>query len=193
MSKLNNKKIDGIDIAKGLEKFDDDEEMYLNILRLYASSTRSLLESVKAVKEGELDDYRVAVHNIKGISLDIFAEWIGKFAADLENAAKTGDFDYINNHNSSFIEVTQKLVCDIEDMLFTINAENPKPKQDEPSEELLSRLLAACEAYDMDGVDTAMDEIEIYQYESGGDLVNWLRENVDDMNFKQIIEKLSKI
>ena len=193
MLKLVNKNIDGISIEKGLDKFFGDEEMYLNILRLYASSTRSLLASIGTVKESELEDYRIAVHNIKGISLDIFAEWISKFAADLEGAAKVGDFKYIEKHNSSFIEAAQKLVCDIEDVLSAINAENPKPEKDSPDKELLSKLLTACEAYDMDGVDEAMEEIEVYQYKSDNDLVNWLRENVDDMNFKQIVERLSKI
>jgi len=40
-------------------------------------------------------------------------------------------------------------------------------------------------------VDAAMEEIESFEYESGGELAAWLRTNVDNMNFKLIIEKLS--
>ena len=40
------------------------------------------------------------------------------------------------------------------------------------------------------GLDTAMEEIERYEYESDGGLVLWLRENADKMNFIQIRENL---
>jgi len=43
----------------------------------------------------------------------------------------------------------------------------------------------------MDGVDAAMAEIEDYEYKSDGGLAAWLRENVDQMNFVQINERLS--
>jgi hypothetical protein len=57
--------------------------------------------------------------------------------------------------------------------------------------EALSRLLAACDAYDMDGVDAAMKEIEASRYGADEGLVAWLRENVDRMNFAEIKERLS--
>ena len=56
---------------------------------------------------------------------------------------------------------------------------------------MLKKLLTACAEYDMDGVDGIMEELESCEYESGGELVLWLRENVDKMNFTQIKEKLS--
>jgi hypothetical protein len=33
----------------------------------------------------------------------------------------------------------------------------------------------------------------MYQYESDDDLVKWLRENLDRMNYKQIVEKLANL
>jgi hypothetical protein len=45
----------------------------------------------------------------------------------------------------------------------------------------------------MDGVDSAMMELETYDYESDNELSAWLRENVDKMNFAQIRERLSAI
>jgi hypothetical protein len=115
----------------------------------------------------------------------------GSSAELLENAAKAGDFKYVNNHNSGFIDEVRKLIKDIESVLSAIDAENPKPVRAKPDTGILSKLLAAGESYDMDSADEAMENLEKYQYESGGELISWLRESIDQMNFKQMAEKLS--
>jgi hypothetical protein len=43
----------------------------------------------------------------------------------------------------------------------------------------------------MDGVDKAMVELESYVYERHPELVVWLRERVDMMDFQQILDRLS--
>jgi len=190
-SSLSNKKITGLDIAKGIERYSGDEGTYLKVLRSYAASVRSMLSTIANVSEDDLQDYKIKVHGIKGASLDIFSEQIGKSAAELENAAKSGDFAYISKHNSAFLHAARKHVDDLDNMLSAIDAENPKPKKDKPDGELLSKLLTACTAYDLNEVDAAMEEIEKHQYESDGGLSDWLRENVDMMDFEQIVQKLS--
>ncbi len=186
-----NKKADGLDIAKGFEQYNGDERTYLKVLRSYTANVRSMLGSIEVVDETKLADYERTVHSIKGTSLDIFAEQVGKNAMDLENAARAGDLDYIRKHNLAFLEAARKLVSDIEAMLSALEAENPMPKKARPDSEVLSKLLAACKAYDMDAADAAMAEIERYKYESDDGLADWLRESVDMMNFAQIVQKLS--
>jgi hypothetical protein len=43
----------------------------------------------------------------------------------------------------------------------------------------------------MDGADGAMAEIESFEYTSDDGLAVWLRQNIDQMNFAQIINKIS--
>jgi hypothetical protein len=50
--------------------------------------------------------------------------------------------------------------------------------------------MAACKAYDMDGVDAAMAELESYEYESDDGLAAWLKDNVTRMNFEQVTTRL---
>jgi hypothetical protein len=38
----------------------------------------------------------------------------------------------------------------------------------------------------MDSVDAAMERLEAFRYERGGELVAWLREKVDGMEFEEI-------
>jgi len=188
---VKDRKITGLDIAKGLKKYNGDEEIYLKILRSYAVSTRSILSAIDLVGADNLADYKLKVHSMKGTSLDIFADQIGNAAARLEQAAKDGDLSYISEHNPAFLEDAWKVIRDLDAMLLEISAENPKPKRDKPDKKWLLKLLDACSDYDMDGVEAAMAEIEKYQYASDGNLVDWLRNNADMMNFSQIVKKLS--
>jgi len=190
--------IDGLDIAAGLERYNDDENVYIRILHSYAASVRSMLEEIESVCKPDLGEdnlnlYKIKVHGIKGTSLDICAGNIGNDAKRLEDAAKSSDLDYINSHNKSFLEETWKLVNTLEDLFVRLEAENPKPVKDTPDAGMLKKLYNACKDYDMDGADAAIAEIEKYKYESDNGLALWLRENMDRMNLSQIAKRLSEI
>jgi CheY-like chemotaxis protein/HPt (histidine-containing phosphotransfer) domain-containing protein len=191
---LLNEGIAGLDTVKGLEQYGGDVKIYLKILRSYAASTRSVLESIQTVTEDTLSDYEIIVHGIKGSSFSIFSDEIGQDAKYLEEAAKNSDLNYITEHNPPFLENLRKFLDDIDNMISaaTVDTENSKAKKDKPDSEALKKLAAACEIYSIDGVNEAMEEIESYQYESdGGAFVQWLRDNVDIMNYPQIVQKIS--
>jgi PAS domain S-box-containing protein len=190
---VSDRKIEGLDIVKGLERYGNEEEVYLKILRSYAASVGSMLNAIETISEDKLLDYRIKVHGIKGASLDIFALQTGKDAKALEDAATNGDYGFVTENHPAFFLTARQLVSDIEDLFAIIAAENPKPKKDKPDEALLDKLLTACNTYDIDGVDQAMEEIEQYQYESDGGLVEWLRKNADMMDFPRIAERLSGV
>ncbi|MCL2603875.1 MAG: ATP-binding protein [Defluviitaleaceae bacterium] len=187
-----NIKIDGMDIAKGLERYDGDEKTYLKILRSYTKSVRSMLESIETVTEDGITGYKIKVHGIKGASYDIYADQVGKEAEILEHAANDGNFDLIRERNPSFLAAAKELLDNIEAALSSVEDENQKPKKDKPDDELLQKLLDACDVYSMKNADIAMAEIEKYQYTADDGLTAWLRENVDLINFREIVERLSK-
>ena len=192
-TQLLKKEITGLNIIKGLQRYSCDENTYLRVLRSYAASVRSMLAEIENPNENSIENYRIKVHGIKGTSLDIFAGSVGLSAKALEDAAKISNIGYIREYNPEFLKTAWKLVTDIEDLLFGIDAENPKPKKDKPNREDLLKLLEACKDYDISGVDKIMLEIEKYKYESDDGLADWLRESVDRMDFKQIAEKLGGI
>jgi hypothetical protein len=149
-----------------------------------------LLESIKTVDFTKLSDYTITVHGIKGSCYDIYADNIGKAAAGLEAASKVGDIDYITEHNELFIKSALQLINDIDDMVLTIRKEYPKPIKDKLDVSLMENMIDACKSYIMDDVNDAMSEIDVYQYETDDDLVQWLHENVCLMNYAQIVQKL---
>jgi len=186
-------KIEGLDIDKGIGIFVGDEDSYLQVLRSYTVNTKPLLIKASEPDMSNLKNYAIIVHGIKGSSRNICAETIGKMAEALEYAAKDANVDYIRANNTGFIKATEDLIQRIEGMLKQISKENPKPKKDILDKALLEKLLEACKAYDMDGIDAAMSEIEKFEYECDDGLAHWLRENVEAMNFSQIDAKLSEL
>ncbi|MCL2817494.1 MAG: ATP-binding protein, partial [Clostridiales bacterium] len=186
-------RIEGMDLRKTLDRFGGDDEMLLAIIRSYAVNTKPLLEKAEGVTEETLADYAITVHGIKGSSRGICAEDAGAKAEALEHAAKAGNFDFVRENNPAFLETVWKLVSDLDDMLVKIEAENPKPMIAEPDKKLLKRLATACRSYDMSTVDAIMEELEKYKYETGGELLAWLKDNVGLLNFTEIIEKIAAI
>ena len=192
-SLLQGREIAGLDITKGIQRFGDNEQAYLDVLHSYVATVNSILDDIESVNEETLDSYKIKVHGIKGTSFDIFAEEIAKEAKDLEMAAKSGDYEFIKKNNPFFIENTRYLIFDIKDMLKNLDSENPRPVKDKPDKEVLLKLINACNDYDMDGADEAIAELENYQYESDNDLIDWLRNNIDSMHFEEIAERLSEL
>ena len=183
----------GLHMKEGLKRFGGDEEAYMQVLRSYATNTKPLLEAVVGVSPENLPDYAIIVHGIKGSSYGICANLVGEKAEALEKAAKECDFDFINANNPAFYKTLDRLIIHLEDMLSKREAESLKPVKEKPDRDLTSRLLVACEQYDMDGIDSIMLEIEAFNYSSDNGLSVWLRENIEQMNLTHIIKRLSAI
>ncbi|MDR2547101.1 MAG: cache domain-containing protein [Lachnospiraceae bacterium] len=197
---LGEKEIAGLDISSGLLRYHGNVEAYLELLHFYTTEVRALLVVNESISEEKLNDYRIKVHGIKGTSFEICANPTGQYAAELEDAARSGDLSFINAYNTQFVVDTTMLIDSIDEMLTeirTLSAEDDerrqqeKPRKERPDPELLAKLLAACEIYDMGAADKAMKEIEMYHYQADEGLMEWLRENVSIMNFEEICERLA--
>jgi len=105
--------IPGLDIQKGLELYDDDEELYAIVLRSYVNNTPSVLDRLRNVTAENLEEYSVNVHGIKGTSITIAADEIQQDALNLELMAKEGNLSGVLEVNNSFIEKVETLVSEI--------------------------------------------------------------------------------
>jgi len=186
-------KTDLLDVQRSMERFGNDKEAFIQIMRSFTASNRSLLPIVKDATEDNMAKYAITVHGIKGSSRSVCADKVGDMAEALEKAAKSGDLDFIRANNPDFVKTVEELIKYIDDLTDNMSSANSKPVKEKPDMETLSALLAACKSYDMDGVDAAMEKMESFEYKSGDELAEWLRTNVDHMNFKEIEEKLSAL
>ena len=179
--------INGLELDKALARFGGDEEILIDVLRSYTGSVPSLINSLrKYIAEENFESYAIDIHGIKGASYGICAQETGKAAEELEMAAKAGDFDTIKQKHSAFEKNAETLLNDLRQLIDRIDDAVRKPAAASPDPSLLAELRAACEAFDMDRVDNAMERLEHFRYESRGKLVEWLREQVNNMAFEVI-------
>jgi hypothetical protein len=75
--------------------------------------------------------------------------------------------------------------------LDSIKSQNAKPLKHAPDEALLEAMRTAAKEYDLDAMDTIIDELERFSYEEDGALVQWIREQINISEFDKIHERLS--
>jgi signal transduction histidine kinase/DNA-binding NarL/FixJ family response regulator len=183
--------IPGVDVNSALSRFGGDTRVLTEVLRAYAANTPPLCERARALSQGDLREYAVVVHGIKGSSRGICADGVGKLAEALERAAKAGRRDFVRAETESFIAETERLVEAINAALARSSAP-PKPRKTRPDAKLLGLLRNACAAFSMDAADEVMSELERYEYENQSDFISWLRERMEVADFDGMLGKLAE-
>jgi signal transduction histidine kinase/CheY-like chemotaxis protein len=191
---LAGRRIEGLHIEAGCSRF-GGEDVYMEVLRSYAAHTPDLLDKLRDVREEALPEYAVAVHGLKGSSYGICADEVGKMAEELEFAAKRGDAAAVSAKNGALIREAEALLSNLRGIWEETSRENIEKKEMRraPDESLLRKLRERCVHYDVTGMENAMSELERYAYESQDDLVKWLRKQVNDLEYGQILERLETI
>ncbi|MDR0565396.1 MAG: transporter substrate-binding domain-containing protein, partial [Azoarcus sp.] len=191
-SLLQNANIPSLNIKHALSRLSGNVLAYWHVLETYVRQMPDLLEKTRAPSDTEIDNYIIAIHAIKGASLGIGAVKIGQKAAELETAARRGNADFISEYNADCIDAVEQLLADLSKLFSKCANGMEKPLRDAPDPITLARLGAACTAYDMDGVDAAMTELEAFRYKNRQALIVWLREQVQTTELRRIAEELAR-
>jgi signal transduction histidine kinase/AmiR/NasT family two-component response regulator len=182
--------VKGIDFNAGVDRY-GNEDGYMMVLRSYAVHTPELLTKLRSLSPETLPDYAVTVHGLKGASYGICAGEIGGQAEKLEHAARSGDYDTVSRENVNFIGKVEALLAELEQLLQNA-AEKSPPRQRAaaPDKALLAKLLDAAKHFKSLVMEEVVSELEGYEYESGGELVAWLREELDNLEYEAIQKRL---
>jgi hypothetical protein len=86
--------IDGLDVDRGLALSGDSQENYLRLLRISAACLESNIRRAgELLESGNLRDFAIEVHGMKGALYNIGANAPGDMAFDLETDGKGGDYE----------------------------------------------------------------------------------------------------
>jgi CheY-like chemotaxis protein len=188
--------IEGVDLQEGKARYHG--KTYLEVLRAYCLHTPVLLERLcfienEGFSEKLMEEYIITVHGLKGSTYGICAEAIGKQAEALEHAARDGDMQFIKTNTVLFIEDIEKLLKRLGELLAAVMEQaGAKPVLLKPDMALLQELAEACKHYKANTMEEILDKLESFQYESGGDLVQWLRNQMDNLEYDAIGERLEE-
>ncbi|MDR2014312.1 MAG: response regulator [Azoarcus sp.] len=185
--------IEGINWQDGLNCFAGDRDAYLSVIRSYVDNTAHIITQICNVTEETLADYATHIHGIKGSSYGVKANKIGKQAEELEHAAKAGNFRLVSQKTPFFVENAQKLLGTLSKLLKANIAEmDEKQSQYAPDETLLDQMEEASANFNIDELEEIIKSLEYFKYETQTELVTWLREKVNKMDFLAINKRLAQ-
>jgi CheY-like chemotaxis protein len=186
--------VEGVDIRAGKARY--RENVYIEVLRSFCVHTPVLLEKLRRLGSGNrsgeaIGEYIIVVHGLKGSTYGICADAVAKQAEALEDAARNGDLRFIEANNGPFIEAVEKMLKGLGELSAHLREQaSAKPRSPNPDPTHLRELADACKHYRVSAMEEALGKLEAHQYEAGGELVVWLREQVDNLEYEAIRERL---
>jgi PAS domain S-box-containing protein len=185
--------IAGINMAAVKERY-AESAVFFDIIRSYCIHTPVLLEKLRNFSEEALDQYAITVHGLKGACYNICAETAGKCAETLEKAARAGDIAAIKAKNSDLVAAVEDLLSGLREQTADLKkGEGEKQRAPAPDRALLAELLKGCRRYMPSIMEAAIKELEKCDYDSGGELVPWLRGQLDNLEYDAIRERLEQM
>ncbi|MCL1829265.1 MAG: ATP-binding protein, partial [Oscillospiraceae bacterium] len=184
--------IPGVDTAKGLALYGGNSDIYLSVLRSFAANTHKITAMLRDATPETLSECLVNAHGLKGTAANICAEDLRAKAAELEAAARGGDLEKYSSLSDSVAAEAELLTENLIARLKAFDELNVLPRQNAPDRDVLTRLKESCKIYDMTGIDEALDLLESKSYETGSELVLWLREKIDMAELDEVVARLSE-
>ena len=187
--------VDGLDFSDGIERFGGNSKLYVRIIKTFVDNIGKHLDVLAKLSPGELEAYGIEIHGVKGSCYGISANKEGNMAKELEMAAKAGDYDRIAIDNVIFIRAMNELTKKLHAVLDEIEGcgVGVAVKKPEPDREVLDSMLQASRDFDLAGMHDALKKLEQFEYDSGGDLVKWLGEQVIVFGYDRIVERLMAV
>jgi signal transduction histidine kinase/FixJ family two-component response regulator/HPt (histidine-containing phosphotransfer) domain-containing protein len=193
VSPLMSRYIPGLNIAEGLSRCSNNEDLYLPLLESWAKHTRPVLEEISALDNIDIQTYAIKVHGIKGSAFGICAQKVGEFASDLEHSAKKGDLEFVRKGNQAFIVSAYALIADIQTLLNDFkpkDSHGDKELRASPDRETLKSILDNCALFKTSQIKKEIKKLERFNYENDGELVEWLKDQADNLEYESIRERL---
>jgi signal transduction histidine kinase/CheY-like chemotaxis protein len=189
-------RVEGIDLREGIRRY-GGEAAYLRILRSYAQHTPELLERLRRPSPDALRDYVIVVHGLKGASLGICANAVAKSSEELEKAAKDGNFDFVQWKNDTLLEMVESLLANLKKALSSAeeSAAKDSPRRERrssPDRTMLQKMHAVAKRSKTSEMEEILAELERYGYDSGGEIVEWIREQMDNLEYRIISARLEE-
>jgi CheY-like chemotaxis protein len=193
VTRLNSYYIDGLDLVKGLARYEGKESIYIPLLRSFVRHTPLMLESLKNPTEENLANYAIKVHGLKGACAGICANKVSNLALAQEMAAKKPDLEAVLSQNEDFISAAEMLIRELGILLRnfpTFKDDKTRELKITPDITTLEHLSSACQSFKNSEIQKNLKSLEAFEYQEDSDLVDWLREQADNIEYDAMVERL---
>ena len=192
----------GLNLAEGITRVLQNRELYLELLQDFRTGFQdAVVEIGKSLKQGEMEEVRFTIHNIKGVAGNLAAVNLHQSAAHLEEAVKTGDRSEIDSCLIPFqldLDTVFQSIDRLEQTEQTEQTEQIEPVQFLESMEgdmdLISRRFLELETclreFSLDA-DQALEELKIQVSESPfEELIKPLEKSIGEFNYEEALTSL---
>ncbi|MDR2587091.1 MAG: Hpt domain-containing protein [Coriobacteriales bacterium] len=195
---LDESPIEGVDYADGLARFGNQPAIYLRIIKSFIKNTPEALETLASVTPETLSDYAIRIHGLKGSCYGISAMKLGDEAKALELASKANDWATVEQDNPTVIAHVRELIAQLEAIVDKVEQSEDadgdlRPVADAPDRELLRELLEATRSFDVEGMQQAIDKLDVVRYRAHPRLVSDLREQLTNFRYDLIEDKAREL
>lgn len=98
----------GISIENGLSLAKNDKEMYLELLEMFLRDVGKQEEMSQFISEGNMSDYAILVHGLKGNARTLGADKLADMALEHEKQSKAGNAEYVTSNWEELLSVWDK-------------------------------------------------------------------------------------
>jgi PAS domain S-box-containing protein len=183
--------IPGLNVKLALEHIGGNMGMFRQLLQTFCVQTPQLLVTLSS-QRGDMKNYAVTVHGIKGSAYAICAIEAAKLAEELEMDAKAGNTVNVRKRHDQFFSKVHRLLSRIEEYLEQTRVSEVLSEAVEPDVIRLRLLKELCDKFDTTAMGRVIAELEEYNYQLGGQLVTTLRELYENLEYDEISGILDK-
>lgn len=154
---MQTERIEGLDWAIGCSGVNNNEELFLEVLRTYYEEGQEILERYQGFQGEDIERTIIDMHGMKSASAGIGAMGISEEFKAMELEGKTGNTDYLLVHMEGCMKHLKVLAGHIKEYLDTHHAKEETDCGGQPEEVLREDVL--------EELIGALDEIEFELFE----------------------------
>lgn len=155
--------IEGLDIGKGLELYEGDEQVYIEVLHAFFAQGQRQIGVMRSALDGwDLPRYGIEAHALKSASRGLGAIELSVMAAAQEAAGKKDDEEAVRSGADALLASYQTLLDAVEASGLAREQTAPADHTPVESDALKERLAFALEhagSYDLPSVEKTLREL----------------------------------
>lgn len=150
-------RIKGLDWETGCKGVNNDEKLFLEVLRTYYEEGQEIIERYQGFQGEDIERTIIDMHGMKSASAGIGARELSEEFKSMEVEGKTGNTAYLTEHMEACMDHLKELTTQIKSYLDENGAEEKVSHEGQPEETLETEVL--------DELIEALDDIEFELFE----------------------------
>jgi len=193
--------IEGIDIKQGLLYCGGKLTGYIEVLRTFTASAQRQMDKMRSsIDEGDIARVALEAHALKSASAGIGATALSELAKAMEFAGKQNDVAYVRENFDTLLGEYATIVNRIRTSLSLGSDESETETEDKPSVsteqiiDVLQRVIAAAEDYDLEVSEAALGELDAFALEGDvSDAIASIKDAIQMFSYANTIEEATAL